>query len=241
VCWYFGTLGLHPVLGMIVAAVVMWGLSWVVYKFIVSKVLEMDMFVSLLATFGCAYVIEQGLSLMFTQDTQTIDLGWGSLSLFDGAVLLAWQKVMAFVIACVLAVVIVVFMKRSRMGQAIRATALNARAARVMGIDTDKVYRFTFCLNGAICGAAGALVAMIWVIQPFYGITYSIRAFVIVTAVGLGNLPGVITAGLGMGGLEQFGGFILGAQYQQALVVGMLLVVLVFRLLQQSRKRQAVA
>lgn len=242
VCWYFGTLGLHPVLGMIVAAVVMWGLSWVVYTFIVSKVLEMDMFVSLLATFGCAYVIEQGLSLMFTQDTQTIDLGWRSLDVFgDGMVLLASQKVMAFCIACVLAVMIVLFMKRSRMGQAIRATAQNARAARVMGIDTDKVYRFTFCLNGAICGAAGALVAMIWVIQPFYGITYSIRAFVIVTAAGLGNLPGVITAGLGMGGLEQFGGFILGAQYQQALVVGMLLVVLVFRLLQQSRKRQAVA
>ena len=241
VCWYCGTLGLHPVLGMFVAAAVLWGLSWLVYQFIVSKVLEMDMFVSLLATFGCAYVIEQSLSLMFTQDTQTIDLGWGSLSLFDGAVLLAWQKIMAFVICCVMAVVLVIFMKRSRMGQSIRATAQNARAARVMGIDTDKVYRFTFCLNGAICGAAGALVAMIWVIQPFYGITYSIRAFVLVVAAGLGNLPGVIAAGFGMGALEQFGGFILGAQYQQALVVGLLLVVLFIRLLQQSRKRQAVA
>ena len=241
VCWYLGTMGLHPVLGMVVAAVVLWLLSWVIYQFIVSKVLEMDMFVSLLATFGVAYVLEQSLSLLFTQDTQTIDLGWGSLALFDNAVLLAWQKIMAFFIACALAVVLVIFMKRSRMGQAIRATAQNARAARVMGIDTDKVYRFTFCLNGAICGAAGALVAMIWVIQPFYGITYSIRAFVIVTAAGLGNLPGVIAAGLGMGGLEQFGGFILGAQYQQALVVGLLLVVLMIRLLQQSRKRQAVA
>ena len=148
---------------------------------------------------------------------------------------------LSFLICCALATGVVAFMKLSRMGQAIRATAQDPRAARVMGIDTDKVYRFTFCLNGAICGAAGALVAMIWVIQPFYGITYSIRAFVIVTAAGLGNLPGVIAAGLGMGGLEQFGGFILGAQYQQALVVGMLLVVLLIRLLQQSRKRQAVA
>ena len=86
-----------------------------------------------------------------------------------------------------------------------------------------------------------SLVAMIWVIQPFYGITYSIRAFVIVTAAGLGNLPGVIATGFGMGGLEQFGGFILGAQYQQAIVVALLLVVLFIRLLQQSRKRQAVA
>jgi len=241
VCWYLGTLGVHPVLGMFAAAIVMWGVSWLIFRFIVSKVLEMDMFVSLLATFGCAYVIEQGLALMFTQDTQTIDLGWGSLGLFDGQVLLAWQKIMAFVICCILAVVLVWFMKKSRMGQAIRATAQNARAARVMGIDTDRVYRFTFCLNGAICGAAGALVAMIWVLQPFYGITYSIRAFVLVVAAGLGNLAGVIAAGFGMGAIEQFGGFILGAQFQQALVVGLLLLVLFIRLLQQSRKRQAVA
>ena len=65
----------------------------------------------------------------------------------------------------------------------------------VLGINTEKVYAFTFSLNSAICGAAGAIIVMVWVIQPFYGISYSIRAFVIVTAAGLGNLPGVI-AGL---------------------------------------------
>ena len=80
-------------------------------------------------------------------------------------------------------------MKTSRIGQAIRATAQDPRAAKVMGIDTDKVYAFTFSLNAAICGVAGAMVSMIWVIQPFFGITHSIRAFVIVTAAGLGNLP----------------------------------------------------
>src|SRR3546814_2441493 len=88
-------------------------------------------------------------------------------------------------------------MKRSRMGQAIRATAQNPRAAKVMGIDTDRVYAFTFALNSAICGAAGVLIAMIWLIQPFFGIIYSIRAFVVVTAAGFGNLPGVILAGFG--------------------------------------------
>ena len=55
------------------------------------------------------------------------------------------------------------------MGQAIRATAQDARAARVLGIDTEKVYSFTFCLNAAICGAAGALVAVVWNVQPFMG------------------------------------------------------------------------
>jgi branched-chain amino acid transport system permease protein len=68
---------------------------------------------------------------------------------------------------------------------------------------------------------------MIWVIQPFFGIVYSIRCFVIVTAAGLGNLPGVIAAGLGMGVIEQYGGFVLGAEYQQAIIVLLLLGVLI--------------
>ena len=81
---------------------------------------------------------------------------------------------------------------------------------------------------------------MIWVLQPFFGMTYSIRAFVIVTAAGLGNLPGVIIAGLGLGAAEQFAGFILGAELQQFPVVGLLVAILAWRQVQQSRHRQVV-
>ena len=80
---------------------------------------------------------------------------------------------------------------------------------------------------------------MVWLVQPFYGISYSIRAFVIVTAAGLGNLPGVIAAGLGMGALEQYGAHIFGIGYQQAVAVMLLLLVLVVRLIQQRTKRQS--
>jgi branched-chain amino acid transport system permease protein len=131
-------------------------------------------------------------------------------------------------------------MKTSRMGQAIRATAQDARAARVMGIDTDRVYAFTFALNAAICGAAGVMISMIWVLQPFYGVAYSIRSFVIVTAAGLGNLPAVIMTALGLGVVEQYGGFVLGSQLQQATVVLLLLMVLIWRQLMLGRKRQVV-
>ena len=116
-----------------------------------------------------------------------------------------------------------------------------APAARVMGIDTDRVYAFTFALNAAICGAAGAMISMIWVIQPFYGIAHSIRSFVIVTAAGFGNLPGVIMAGLGLGVMEGYGGFVLGAEFQQATVVGLLLLVLIYRQYQQRKLRQVVS
>ncbi|MEM7667895.1 MAG: branched-chain amino acid ABC transporter permease [Pseudomonadota bacterium] len=240
VTWLMAGWGIHPLFGVPVAFVILWGFGWVIYKLVISRVIGRDLFTSLLATFGLAIVIEQVLNILFTSDTQTADAGFDSLLLFDGLVTLPQVKLIGFCLAALLALAVIMFMKHSRTGQAIRATAQDARAARVMGIDTEKVYAFTFSLNAAICGAAGALVAMIWVIQPFFGITYSIRSFVVVVAAGLGNLPGVIAAGLGMGVVEQFGGFVLGAEFQQAIVVGLLLAVLMYRQIKQAKLRQVV-
>ncbi|MEQ9643351.1 MAG: branched-chain amino acid ABC transporter permease [Alphaproteobacteria bacterium] len=231
--------GIHPILALPIAFVVMFGFGWLLYKWVISRVVDRDLFASLLATFGIAIVLQQVLNLIFGPEVRTAESGLETLSFAGGLVTVAEIKLLSFVLAGILAASIIVFMKRSRMGQAIRATAQNARAARVLGIDTERVYAFTFALNAAICGAAGVLVVMIWVIQPYFGIVYAVRAFIIVVAAGLGNMPGVIVAGLLLGAAEQFSGFILGAEFQVASVVGMLLAVLVWRQMQQARLRQA--
>jgi branched-chain amino acid transport system permease protein len=238
VSWWLVEHGFPALLGVPVAFIVMWGIGWVIYKLVISRVIERDLFTSLLATFGLAIMMAQIMNLMFGSDTQSVDLGYPTLHFFDGFIDLPIAKLIGVGMAMTLAAGVIIFMKSSRMGQAIRATAQDARAARVLGIDTEKVYAFTFSLNSAICGAAGAIIVMVWVIQPFYGISYSIRAFVIVTAAGLGNLPGVIAAGLGIGALEQYGSHIFGIGYQQAVAVMLLLLVLLYRLIQQRRNRQ---
>ncbi len=237
VSWWLVQHGFPALLGVPVAFVVMWGIGWVVYKLVISRVIERDLFTSLLATFGLAIMMAQILNLLFGSDTQSVYLGYDVLYFFD-FIDVPIAKLIGVLMAAALATGVIIFMKSSRMGQAIRATAQDARAARVMGIDTEKVYAFTFSLNSAICGAAGAIIVMVWVIQPFYGISYSIRAFVIVTAAGLGNLPGVIAAGLGIGAAEQYGAHIFGIGYQQAIAVLLLLLVLLVRLIQQRRNRQ---
>ena len=240
IAWWLSTMGIHPILGLPVAIVVMFGFGWFIYRIIIRRVVGRDMFTSLLATFGLAIVLQQLLNLAFGPEVQTAESGFEVRSILGGMVTVADIKFIAFVLTVVIAGIVVTFMRYSRMGQAIRATAQDARAAKVMGIDTERVYAFTYALNAAICGAAGVLISMIWVIQPFFGMAYSIRAFVIVTAAGLGNLPGVIAAALGLGFAEQFGGFILGAEFQQAIVVGALVLVLIVRQVQQGRRRQAV-
>ncbi len=238
VSWWLVQQGVHPLLGVPAAFVIMAGIGWIAYKLVITRVIERDLFTSLLATFGLAIMMAQILNLLFGSDTQSVDLGYDTLYFADGLIDVPIAKLIGVLMAAVLAAGVILFMKNSRMGQAIRATAQDARAARVLGIDTEKVYAFTFSLNAAICGAAGAIIVMVWVIQPFYGITHSIRAFVIVTAAGLGNLPGVIAAGLGIGALEQYGAHIFGIGYQQAIAVMLLLLVLLVRLLQQRRNRQ---
>ena len=239
VAWWLANQGLPPLLGVPAAFVVMWVIGWITYKLVISRVIERDLFTSLLATFGLAIMMAQILNLLFGSDTQSIKLDYDTLYFADGFIDVPIAKLIGVVMASALAAAVIIFMKTSRMGQAIRATAQDARAARVLGIDTEKVYAFTFSLNSAICGAAGAIVVMVWVIQPFYGITHSIRAFVIVTAAGLGNLPGVIAAGLGIGALEQYGAHIFGIGYQQAIAVLLLLLVLIYRLIQQRRVRKS--
>ena len=240
IAWFLSTWGIHPILGLPLAIVIMFGFGWVVYITIISRVIGKDMFTSLLATFGLALVIAQLLNLAFGPEVQAAESGFEINSFFDGMVTVANIKFISLILAGLLASMVITFMKFSRMGQAIRATAQDPRAAKVMGIDTERIYAFTFALNAAICGAAGALISMIWVIQPFFGIAHSIRSFVIVTAAGLGNLPGGIMAGLGLGVAEIYAGFVFGAELQQFTVVGLLVAILVWRQIQQRRHRQAV-
>ena len=231
---------LHPILSIPLVFVIMFIFGWVLYQTIIRRVIERDLFTSLLATFGLAIVIQQLINLAYGPDVQTIRSEMAIREFFEGEVTIADIKFVSFILAMIMALMITMFMKKSRMGRAIRATSQNARAARIMGINTDRVYAFTFSLNAAICGIAGVLISMIWVIQPFFGMTHSIRAFVIVTSAGFGNLIGVILSALGLGAVEQFSGFILGAEFQQATVVGLLVGVLIIRQIIQGRQRQVV-
>lgn len=238
VAYYIREAGINPLFGVPAAAVALFVIGWIVYRLVVCRVVDKDPFISILATFGVSILLQQLMNELFGADIRTAESGLGTIFLFDSNIVIGQIKVVAFVVALALGGSLVVFLRRSRLGQAIRATAQNARAARIMGIDTDRVYATTFALNAAICGAAGALVAMIWVIHPFIGLVYTIRSFMIVVVAGLGNLTTVVAAGLGLGAAENFAGFLLGAEFQSAFVFSLLVVILVWRNMRLSRQRK---
>lgn len=211
------------------AAIVMAFVSWSLFRMFIFRIVERDLFTSILATFGLSIVIQQLANQLFGADVRTVDSNLGSLTLAQGAVTVSEIKLVAFGITILVNVLLVWLLRKSRLGLAIRATAQNSRVARTLGIDTHRVYTATFAINGAICGAAGSLVAMTWIVQPFAGLSYTIRSFMIVVMAGVGNLPGVILAGTSLGVAENYAGFLLGAQYQTAFVFSLLVVILVGR------------
>ena len=232
-------LGIHPIISIPIVLILMFAYGWAVYKLIIKRVIDNDMFVSLLATFGLSLLMQQVMNLIYGPEVRIIDPELPIYEFFD-FVTVPMAKIISLILAAIFALIITLFMKKSRMGQAIRATAQDVRAARVLGINTDNVYAFTFALNAAICGVAGVMVSIIWVLQPFYGITYSLRTFAIVTAAGLGNLPAVIGTGFVLGLIEKYTSIILGVEYEIAAAVVMLLVVLMWRQIQMRKNRQAV-
>ncbi len=238
VVYFLAQAGMPALLAVPFGAIAVAGLCWTLYRVVIFRVVDKDLFTSILATFGLSILIQQLANQWFGSDVLTVESGLGSLFLAHRMVTVSEIKVVAFVGTVLLAVLLVWFLRRSRLGQAIRATAQNPRAARILGIDTDRVYAATFAINGAICGAAGGLVAMTWIIYPYAGLSYTVRSFMIVVAAGLGNLAGVVAAGTGLGIAENYAGFLLGAQYQTAFVFSLLVVILVTRNLWLMRQRR---
>lgn len=233
--------GINPIASIPIAALVLYALGWALYRIVIHRIVERDLFISILATFGISILLQQSMNLAFSADIQSAEPGLDSWVLMDGRLVVSQIKVIAFVLAFLLGAALLAFLHRSSLGRAIRATAQNARAARVMGIDTDGVYAATYALNAAICGAAGALVVMTWVIHPFLGILYTVRSFLIVVVAGLGNLGGVVTAALGLGALENYAGFVLGAEFQVAFVYLLMVAILVWRNRRLRRQRKYLA
>ncbi len=236
--WFLYRAGLHPLFAVPLAAALLFVAGWLLYRAVIFRVVDKDLFTSILATFGLSILIQQLANTLFGADVRTAEAGFGTLFLFGGAVTVSRIKLISFAAALLTGAFLMLFLKRSRMGQAIRATAQNARAARVMGVDTGRVYAWTFALNAAICGASGALVAMTWVVHPYLGLPYTVRSFMIVIIAGFGNVAGVLFAALGLGVAENFAGFILGAEYQAAFVFTLLVAILVSRRFWLARERR---
>jgi branched-chain amino acid transport system permease protein len=238
VAYFMYQAGIHPAFGVIVSPIVMFFVGWGLYKLVINKVVDRDLFISILATFGISILTQQLMNFIFGADVVVAQSNFGTTMLFDNSVTLPNSKIFSAIVSIVFAIGLVIYMKKSKLGRAIRATAQNARAAKILGVDTEKVYAATFGINAALCGVAGSLISITFTLHPYVGLPYTVRSFMIVIVAGLGNLPGVAISGMGLGVFEEFADYILGTEFRIGAVFLLLVLILVYRRFKLSRKRE---
>ncbi|MDB9774498.1 branched-chain amino acid ABC transporter permease [Candidatus Pelagibacter sp.] len=230
--------GIHPAFGVIVSPIIMYCVGWGMYKLVINKVVDKDLFTSILATFGISILAQQLMNFAFGADVVVAQSNFGTTMLFNNSVTLPNAKIFSGAVCVISAIILVIYMKKSKLGRAIRATAQNARAAKILGVDTEKVYAATFGINAALCGIAGACIAITFTLHPYTGLPYTVRSFMIVIIAGLGNLPAVAISGMGLGIFEEWADYLLGTEFRIAAVFSLLVLILVYRRFKLSRKRE---
>ena len=231
-------MGIHPAFGVIVSPIIMFFIGWLLYKLVICRVVDRDLFISILATFGISILTQQLMNFIFGADVVVAQSNFGTTMFFEGLVTLPNAKIFSAVVSVIFAIGLVIYMRKSKLGRAIRATAQNARAAKILGVDTEKVYAATFGINAALCGVAGSLISITFTLHPYVGLPYTVRSFMIVIVAGLGNLPGVALSGMGLGVFEEFADYILGTEFRIGAVFILLVLILVYRRFALSRKRE---
>jgi len=230
--------GIHPAFGIIVSPIIMYFVGFGMYKLVINKVVDRDLFISILATFGISILAQQLMNFAFGADVVVAQSNFGTTMLFDSMVTIPNAKIFAGTVCIVSAIILVIYMKKSKLGRAIRATAQNPRAAKILGVNTEKVYASTFGINAALCGIAGACIAITFTLHPYTGLPYTVRSFMIVIIAGLGNLPAVAISGMALGVFEEWSDYLLGTEFRIAAVFSLLVIILVYRRFKLSRKRE---
>jgi branched-chain amino acid transport system permease protein len=238
IAYFMYVLGIHPAFGVIVSPIIMYFVGWGLYKLVINKVVDRDLFISILATFGISILAQQLMNFAFGADVVVAQSNFGTTMFFNNMVTLPNAKIFSGIVCVISAIILVVYMKKSKLGRAIRATAQNARAAKILGVDTEKVYAATFGINAALCGIAGACIAITFTLHPYTGLPYTVRSFMIVIIAGLGNLPAVAISGMGLGIFEEWADYLLGTEFRIAAVFSLLVLILVYRRFKLARKRE---
>jgi len=221
--------GLDHYLALLIMVPAMYGLGYVLYRYMIGKLsLGRDENI-LLITLGLSILIENLALMFFKGDSRTISLAYSDKMIELGPLLLGVPKVVSFVAAMVLCGLLGLFITRTDTGKAIRAVAKERMGARLVGIDVDRIFAVSFGIGLATLGAAACLLMPIFYVSPSSGHVFVIVAFTVVVLGGMGSFLGAVIGGLIVGLTESFGGLFLGESLGQIGISLIFILILLFR------------
>jgi branched-chain amino acid transport system permease protein len=229
-----GTLGLIGGLfvTLIVAMVASGSLNVMIERVAYRPLRSAPKLAPLITAVGVSFMLQNVGILWFGASQKGIpDLIQAQRTLFDiGGVTVSRADLLAVAVAVPLVFLLTAFVNRSRLGKAMRATAQDPEAARLMGINVDTTISLTFLLGGLLAGAAGLVYALyqtsVWYFQGFQA---GLIAFTAAVMGGIGNLRGAVLGGLIIGVIQQISDNRIGNEWTPAVVFAFLVLIMVFR------------
>jgi len=211
------------------AAMALFLLGVLVYVALVKHVMRGPMLAQILSTFGLALLLRYTAFFIFKSDFRTLPDSAISGTINLGGIYVPLPQLVAGIVAAVLAIGLHLLLTRTALGSRLLAVAEDRNAAMLMGIRPDRMQMLAWGLSAASAGIAGALMAVAFPFSPEVGATFALTAFVVVTLGGFGSVPGAMIAGLIIGSVQAFAGYLIGPIYKDVVVYGLFVAVLWIR------------
>jgi branched-chain amino acid transport system permease protein len=220
---------LDPFLSILLWTPLMFLGGMLVYRLLLKAIIPGGELNTLLYTAGLSLLIANLALFVWTGDYRTIKLPYALLPMRPFGIAVPIPLAIAFGLAILITGALYLFLTRTDLGRAIRATSQNVEAAALMGVNVERISMVTFGLGSALAGAAGVLLAPSLYLYPTVGETLVTKCFVIVVLGGLGSVAGAIAGGVLLGLVESLGAVYVSVAYKDTIGFVIFLLVLLFR------------
>jgi branched-chain amino acid transport system permease protein len=185
---------------------------------------------AMITTIGVSYILFNIVLLTLGADSKNFPNPLPPVLWNIGGAVLRLREILIWVVSLLLMFGLYYFVQKTRLGKAMRATAQDPEAARMMGVEVDQVIITAFFLGSALAGASGMIFGLYYNFTSFIiGFTAGLRAFTAAVLGGIGNVPGAMVGGLIIGLVEAMSGQFIATEWTDVIIFSILVLVLVFR------------
>lgn len=229
VYFLYKLLGIDPYLSLPLVMTIAFVFGYGLQRYVIGKTSHGRDEMILLVTLGISIVIENVALFMWSANERSVRVPYDLAGLDLGITYLGVTQMAAFGAAIVITGALWLFMGRTDTGKAIRAVARERQGARLIGINVEHIFAVSFGIGTACVGAAAALLAPTFAVQPRIGYTFVLIAFTVVVLGGMGSFVGALLGGFIIGIAESLGGLCWGATFGEITISLIFILILLFR------------
>jgi branched-chain amino acid transport system permease protein len=222
-------LGLDPLLGSLLAFAVVFCLGYLMQHHLIRRVLKAPEVAQIFLTVGILIVIENLALIAFGSQFRSVQTWYQNEAIELGGLIISMPYGIAFCCSVIAGISIWWVLTRTWWGRAVRSTAQDPMAAKLMGINPDQVYRLAVGLGVGLTAFGGAIILPYMTVSPAAGEQFGVLMFTVVVLGGLGNVLGAVVGGLAVGVIQSISGLYLPLQLQNLVLFIVFILTLALR------------